>query len=237
MEPRLTPLDHWVSFAIGLVVVSVPLLVWWQDKRRDWKRGKQWRAFASSVGLRYQAGDPFGMIGSWPHPFLSPRDSPRVVHLVFGVYRRREVLCFDLRGARKGSAGSGVDFTAVAVAPPMRMEPILVHPESFADHLATKAGREEIEFESEEFSRCFEVTCEDRRFAYDLLHQRAMDHLLSMGSVVVEGDEPAVLFHLPYAYCLPIPDGVRELLDQACRLMEMVPDYMRKDRPRAAVAR
>ena len=42
----------------------------------------------------------------------------------------------------------------------------------------TKANFDDIDFESDEFSRKFYVQSSDRKFAYDVLHPRMMEFLL-----------------------------------------------------------
>ncbi|WP_425398265.1 hypothetical protein [Aeoliella sp.] len=56
---------------------------------------------------------------------------------------------------------------------------LAVRPEGFFDGLASLVGFDDIDFESEEFSRKFHVKSSDKRFAYDLLHPRMMEFMLA----------------------------------------------------------
>jgi hypothetical protein len=40
-------------------------------------------------------------------------------------------------------------------------------------------GFDDIDFESEEFSRAFYVTSDNKKFAYDVIHQKMMEYLLA----------------------------------------------------------
>lgn len=53
-----------------------------------------------------------------------------------------------------------------------------VRPEGVFDRLTSLIGFDDINFESEEFSRKFHVKSDDKRFAYDLLHPQMMEFLL-----------------------------------------------------------
>ena len=55
---------------------------------------------------------------------------------------------------------------------------LAVRPEHLWEAAARWISAEEISFESEEFNRRYHVQCEDRRFAFDVIHPRAMLTLL-----------------------------------------------------------
>jgi hypothetical protein len=69
-------------------------------------------------------------------------------------------------------------FTVVAVESAVPMEPMVIRPEGFLDKIGEFFGGGDIDFESAEFSRAYHVTCADRRWAYDMLHPAAIQHLL-----------------------------------------------------------
>lgn len=55
---------------------------------------------------------------------------------------------------------------------------LLIRKEGLGDKLLGGLGFDDIDFESEEFSRRFWVKSGDKRFAYDVIHPRMMDFLL-----------------------------------------------------------
>ena len=80
--------------------------------------------------------------------------------------------------------GSGKDesshsFSAVIVENPIPMQPLLIRSENLFDRIADFFGAGDINFESAEFSRQFYVKSPDRRWAYDVIHQRMMELLLN----------------------------------------------------------
>lgn len=72
-------------------------------------------------------------------------------------------------------------FSYLVLKLPYRHTPALqIRKENLLDKVAQAAGFEDIDFESEEFSRTFCVTSSDKRFAYDLIHPRTMAYLLDI---------------------------------------------------------
>lgn len=76
---------------------------------------------------------------------------------------------------------------------------LLIRRENLMDKLAGAIGFDDIDFESEEFSRRFHVKSPDKRFAYDVIHPRMMEFLMS-------GNEPAVEVRRG---CICLTDGSR----------------------------
>lgn len=71
---------------------------------------------------------------------------------------------------------------------------LAVRPEGFFDGFSAFMGFDDIDFESEEFSRKFHVKSSDKRFAYDVIDPRMMEFLL-------RGDPPT--FEIDHgAFCL-----------------------------------
>lgn len=56
---------------------------------------------------------------------------------------------------------------------------LLIRPEHFGDSITAFVGFDDIDFESEEFSRRFFVQSNDRKFAYAVVHARMMEYLLA----------------------------------------------------------
>ena len=67
------------------------------------------------------------------------------------------------------------------VAPELR-----IYPENILHRFGQALGFSDINFESVEFSRAFVVKCENKKFAYDVLHSRAMEFLLRYPSLTYE---------------------------------------------------
>ena len=72
-------------------------------------------------------------------------------------------------------------FSYLVIRLPFRHTPqVRIRREGILDKIAQAAGLEDIDFESAEFSDKYCVTSEDRKFAYALLHARAMEYFLAI---------------------------------------------------------
>jgi len=104
---------------------------------------------------------------------------------------------------------------------------LLIRREGLFDKLAGVLGFDDIDFESEEFSRRFHVKGPDKRFAYDVLHPRMMEFLLAQ-------EMPAV--DIERGHCCFADgrrrwdvDGFRERLDLARRFFDLWPEHVLVD--------
>lgn len=92
-------------------------------------------------------------------------------------------------------------FSYLVVRLPFRNTPeVRIRREGLLDAITQAIGFEDIDFESDEFSRKYCVTSNDKRFAYDLLHPRAMEYFLAI--------EPPELIEIK-AGRLCVTDGVK----------------------------
>lgn len=66
---------------------------------------------------------------------------------------------------------------------------LLIRAENFFDKFAGALGFDDIDFESEQFSRAFHVKSADRKFAYDVCHARMMEFLLATRPPPVEVEQ------------------------------------------------
>jgi hypothetical protein len=99
--------------------------------------------------------------------------------------------------------------------------------ESLFDRVASWVGYEDINFESDEFSRRYHVACDDRRFAYDILHARLIDYLLGCGSVPnLEMQGPLMVLFESQGDAA----NVRRLIAIGREIVASIPDYVRSAR-------
>lgn len=69
-------------------------------------------------------------------------------------------------------------FSAVVIESKVSLERLFIRPEGFFDKVTEFFGLDDIDFESSDFSDKFYVKAADKRWAYDVLHQRTMQFLL-----------------------------------------------------------
>jgi len=90
-------------------------------------------------------------------------------------------------GSGKNRRTSTYTFSYLILHLPFGNTPdLLIRPEGIFDKLAGVFGFDDIDFESEEFSRRFHVKSSDRRFAYDVVHPRMMEYLLDVKAPLID---------------------------------------------------
>ena len=102
----------------------------------------------------------------------------------YGPYRcQLDMGDFHYRPTDRNGKNQGTSrrFSYLSVRLPFRHTPtIRIRREGLLDAVAQAAGFEDIDFESKEFSDKYCVTSENRKFAYALLHARAMEYFLAI---------------------------------------------------------
>ncbi len=96
--------------------------------------------------------------------------------------------CGDFRyRIQHGKSSSTRRFSYLLVGAPFPDVPGLsIRRENLFDQLADALGFDDIDFESEEFSRQFRVKCGDKKFAWDLIDPRMMELLMNGPQVATE---------------------------------------------------
>jgi hypothetical protein len=69
--------------------------------------------------------------------------------------------------------------SALVMESGLPLKPLFIRPEGFLDQVAEFIGFDDIDFESAEFSKRFLVKSPDRRWAYDVLHQKTMELMMA----------------------------------------------------------
>src|SRR5208283_3583865 len=111
--------------------------------------------------------------------------------------------------------------TCIVVASPLIFKHLNIRPENILDKFTEAIGFDPIQFESAEFSRKFHVRCEDKKFAYDIIHARMIEFLMQDPKhIYIEAQSHSILFHRNKQ--LAILD-VEILLLEAHKFMELTP--------------
>jgi len=193
------------------------------------KRREAWQQLAARHGCAFSPKDPFSIEDRYPQPLFQRGHSQSAYNVLHGAIDGRELRCFDY--LYKITTGSGKNrhthtyhFTCLLLAPPISFRRLRIRPESFLDRVGEFFGVDDIDFESDAFSRRFHVQCDDKRFAYDVLHARAMELLLECGDVCLEADGGSVLL-----YCSGqqrVPEDAERLIRSGLRFLDLIPNYM-----------
>jgi hypothetical protein len=189
------------------------------------KRRQAWQALADRLGCSFSADDPFDIPSSYPQSLFNKGRAQKAYNVLSGQIKGAELSCFEYRYTE----GSGKNrhthhFTCLMLMAPIPFQPLFIRPESFFDRIGEFFGLDDIDFESDEFSRRFFVTCPDKKFAYDIIHSRTMELLLECGNISVEAQGNSILFF--YSGSLRVPDQVEPLIQRGLRFLELIPHYL-----------
>jgi hypothetical protein len=168
-----------VGFGV-LVVGAIVLSLYLKARRR-----KEFLAFARRHDLRFSAADPFGLLG-WPYPLFSRGHGRGVENVLWGDWEGRPIVAFDYWYYTESTDSEGRRtrnyrrFNCAQIEIPGAFPVLEIAPEGFFTRLADAVGLDDIQFESEEFNRRFNVKSGDRKFASDMIDPRMMRWLLAL---------------------------------------------------------
>jgi hypothetical protein len=216
-----------VAIAIGLAIFyGVKAFLAHQERMRQARLD-----LARRLGLAYEPTPTEPLLSYFQGLQVLPKGHRQYIRHVFrGLYRGLELRCFEYvyvtrHRDSKGNTSESHHPVAVAVGNIHERYPRLTMvPEHLGHKLWDALGGDDIDFESAEFSRKFWVKCDDRKFAYDLVHARAMDHLLAPGWRHWEVHGGVVCLSNPGRLRL---EEIPHNLDRLLAFVEMIPSFRR----------
>lgn len=173
MEALIVPLI--VLVAIGGIFLSYYL----KKKRRE-----EMHRFALQHGLAFSAKDPSGIV-AWPFSLFSRGHGRGVENVAYGTWKGgHPVTAFDYwyytqtTDSKGHTSRSYRRFSCAAIDVPAAFPHLEIAREGVFTRLAGRLGMEDIELESPEFNRRYNVKAGERRFAFELLDARMLRWLV-----------------------------------------------------------
>jgi len=211
----------------AFIALAVALIVFGILKARE--RREAMARLAKELGFEYFPDDPWDLQDRYAMFELFGRGhSRRASNVICGEMDGRAVVAFDYRYTTgSGKNQSTHHCQGVVLGLPIVAAGLRMRSESLFDRVASWVGWDDIDFESDEFSRRYHVACDDRRFAYDIFHARLIEHLLACGDVPdLEMKGALVLLHDRQREA----ENVRRLLGIGREIVASIPDYVRSAR-------
>ena len=209
----------------GVVVFRVAAYYRKQQRREDV------HTLAIKHGWEYSADDPFGLL---LHDFELFRngDGRGVENVLWGEWKGIPFKECDYWYYTESSDKDGTRqktyrrFSAAVVELDVDVPPVTVKPETFLTRLADHMGMQDINFESDEFNRRFQVSGLERKFAFDLIDARMMQWLLACDPrFALEIRKRHVL-----VYSSPLkPHELLSLIATACQFPSRVPRIVKAE--------
>jgi hypothetical protein len=189
------------------------------------KRRKDVAEWAAGAGLTFSPNAERGYAASFPSFGCLHRGHSRYAYNVArGTWNGRPLEAFDYRYVTGHGKNRTVhDFSAIILGSHVPLKPLTIRSENAFDKVTEFFGADDIDFESDEFSRRFFVKSPDKKWAYDVLHQRTMEFLLA-------GPRFSIEFDTHHVICWHHRRFDRETRENAIGVVEGIldrlPDYL-----------
>jgi hypothetical protein len=140
---------------------------------------------AAELGFEFYPDDPWDLENRYGmFEFFGRGHSRKASNILCGELDGRSAVAFDYQYTTGSGKNQSTHHYQVAVLGlPIVAAGLRMRSETVFDRVASWVGWDDIDFESDEFSRRYHVACEDRKFAYDIFHARLIEHLLACGDV------------------------------------------------------
>jgi len=207
----------------AFIALAVALIVFGILKARQ--RRETMTRLAADLGFEYYPDDPWSLEDKYAMFELFGRGHSREAsNVICGEMDGRAVVAFDYQYTTgSGKNRSTHSYQALVMGLPIAAAGLRMRTETVFDRLASWVGWDDIDFESDEFSRRYHVASEDRRFAYDIFHARLIEYLLACGQAPdLEMKGPLmILFDSQRGV-----ENVRRLIAIGREIVASIPEYV-----------
>ncbi len=185
MRPRPRHTARVGYLLVVAIVAGIGLILWYSYYRKQQRR-EGLASFAAQYQMEYSRQDPFGLLD---HDFrlLRMGDGRGCENVLSGSWqampvREADYWYYTESKDSNGRTSKSYKYFSVVIADLDGMLPyVSIQKESLFTKLADHLGFHDLDFESDDFNREFQVKAEDRQFAYKLIDARMIRWLLSTG--------------------------------------------------------
>ncbi len=221
------------------VVIGIVAFFAWLAARQARLRREAIQRLADELGMSFDPGDDYSMLGGRFNriDLLRKGKRQKTFNHLIGRVEGYDVVCCDYRYVTETTDSKGRKtthyhyFGIVFVEVPLRMSEVRIRREGWFDKIAGALGFDDIDFESAEFSRRFHVASDDRRFAYDLIHPRAMEYLMSTDKYSWEFEGGVIALYQSGTFKI---EAIRPAIMTAIGFIKHIPPHLWADRGTAA---
>ncbi len=210
--------------------------------RSNKKRREILGQWATTLGLDFREGQDPAYDGQFQFAALRQGRNRYAFNRAEGNYDGRPVWAFDYHyettstrtvtdskgRTRTETSTNHHYFSAVIVHSDVPLKKLIVRPEGFGDKIKAFFGTNDLDFESGEFSRKYHVSADERRYAYDVLHARAIEYLLTRPKCTIEFDDTDHVLILRGVGRLP-PEGFQQSIETVDTLLDLMPEYLKQN--------
>ncbi len=186
--------------AVVFVVLMAAAAIYGLAQAR--KRREALTQLAQHLQLGFNPGQDRSIAGRFSFLKQLAQGSNRyATNILSGTYRQNEILAFDYHYETYTQDKNGTQtehhwFSFFILTLPASFPELTIRREGFFTRIAEVFGYQDINFESAEFSKTFNVRSPDKKFAYDVCNAQMMEYLLANRdlSIEIENDALALAF-------------------------------------------
>lgn len=210
---------------VGLVIAGIIFSAIAARKRREALFN-----LAQRLNLNFDPGQDFGI----PDRFgflkqLALGNNRYATNVLSGNFQQNEILAFDYHYETESTDSKGNRttqhhwFSIFILTLAANFPELTIRREGFFTKIAEVFGYQDINFESAEFSKTFNVRSPDKKFAYDVCNVRMMEYLLANRdlSVELENEAIALAFNTRLA-----PEQIEVNLQRLVEIRSRLPEYL-----------
>jgi hypothetical protein len=166
-----------------LVIIAAGIYFGWYAKK---KRREELALMATQLGLAYSPQDTFNLLGL-PFGLFRMGDGRGTENVLSGTWQDIPLQEFDYWYYEESTDSKGnrtktyYRFSCAVSQLPFTSSQLSISKENLFTRLADHLGFQDINFESEDFNRRFQIKGKDKKFATDLIDARMIQWLLAEG--------------------------------------------------------
>ena len=148
---------------------------------------------AARLNLDFEMAEDRGIPGRFGFlKQLAQGDNRYATNVLSGTYQQNNVLVFDYHYETHSTDSKGHRqtedhwFSFFILTMPAVFPDLTIRRENFFTRVAEAFGYQDINFESAEFSRAFNVRSPDKKFAYDVCNAKMIEYLLANRDLSIE---------------------------------------------------
>ena len=177
----------WMPFLVLFGGVALIVLVVYLGYQAKQKRRADFMRLAVQLNLTYSVADTFGLLG-YPFTLFQRGDGRGIENVLQGAWQETDVVAFDYwyydesTDSKGGTSRTYHRFDCALLPMPADCARLTIERENLLTRMADALSFKDVQFESEEFNRAFNVKTENKKFANDLVDARMMEWLLAHGT-------------------------------------------------------
>jgi len=215
----------------------LPFVLYFHDRRQE-KRRAEMQFQSRKLGLLFREAPNKALLAE--HRFLMHIDtgSDRYVHnVMMGDFDGRPVKVFDFHYKTPGvwwwsPSWHRHCYYSFLILNVERMFPELIinaEKRGIFSRIAEAFGHGDIDFESREFSKRFDVRCENKKFAYDFCNAQMIDYLLNQPTIPIEVERNVIA--IGFQSVIPVTQ-IETHLDHLLKIRTLMPNYLFDKKPK-----